>query len=216
MNTTDGISVLAPAYDTGRVDPGAQALCSVAVADKEHPAHPVCFLPRQSSGRIPAVAGSAATGRKHNALIQSVFDSLSKRLADDSTHTILPGLLHSVTAPQLQSWASMAGMLLPSSSSTSLATFCSSVTPPNDPPDHHVVSKRRLFCPIGPPRLQRLGHVPDDSRDVVARGVDAGRPPAAVAGQEPAPHGGGCVCHSAVKQWTENACCTNYRLAATS
>ena len=71
--------------------------------------------PRQSTGRVPAVAGGADTGRENNALVQSILASLSKRLADDSNRTMLSGLLHSVRAPQLQSWASTAGMLLPPS-----------------------------------------------------------------------------------------------------
>ena len=79
-------------------------------------------------GFLQPAPGGAGT-KKDNALIQSVLASLSKRLTDDSTHAMLSGLLHSVTAPQLQSWASLAGVSLPPSTTTSLASFLQSVTP---------------------------------------------------------------------------------------
>ena len=72
-------------------------------------------------------------------------------------------------------------------------------TPKRSARRRHVVSTRRFFCPIGPPRLQNYGTTTIHSRDVVVvrGGVDACWPPS----------GGGCVGHhSAVKQeWTENA-----------
>ena len=96
------------------IQAGTQALCSVAVAvaAKEHPAHPVCFPTppiywEDSCSRLVVLLLAAKTMPSSNR------SSLSCRNASPTTmYTMLSGLLHSVTAPPLQSWASMAGMLL--------------------------------------------------------------------------------------------------------
>ena len=135
--------------DVISIQAGTQALCSVAVAvaAKEHPAHPVCFPTppiywEDSCSRLVVLLLAAKTMPSSNR------SSLSCRNASPTTmYTMLSGLLHSVTAPPLQSWASMAGMLLwyhrPPSTSLSY-----SVTPQTIRRTVTWVSTRRLFCPI--------------------------------------------------------------------
>ena len=88
------------------------------------PFNPLSLLSGMGGG--PSMAGN---GMDTGGLAKSVLSSLSKRLEDERTQDTICKYLQKTSGPQIQHYAGMAGMELPESQATRIASFLKGITP---------------------------------------------------------------------------------------